>query len=124
MSEVPIETLNKIFERLGGIDAKLESGKDAHNEFRMGLIGIRAELGTVNQRLGEVEKLAARVTVLEPVLWEHEGARLEAEGVKKFWGGVMTKGRAAVGIVGGSIGAALAAAVTWLVNLFPGHPPH
>ena len=125
MSHVAEETLHRIFDRLGGIDAKLAAGKESHEEFRIGLHGIRAELGTINQRLGTVETLAARIPVIEPTVWELEGKRRETAAVNKFFGGVLTRGRAAVGIFSGSVGAALTAFMAWFMNLFShSAPPH
>lgn len=115
--------LHRIFERLGGIDAKLDEGGRRHAEFAINFHGVHAELATLNERVGKVEALAARVPVIEPAVWQLEGKRLESAGVKKFFGGVMTQGRAAVGIVGGSVGAALTAFMVWFIGLFGGHPP-
>lgn len=115
--------LYRIFEQLGDIKRQLTSGSERHKEFAQGLCEIEGKIDDLTERVGKVEAVAARVPIIEPVVWQHEGQYIEKAAVKKFFGGVMTKGRAAVGIVGGSIGAAITAAGTYLAHLWPGSPP-
>lgn len=118
--------LYKIFERLGGIDTELKVSKEQRGEMIINMHGVRAELATYNERLGKVELLAARIPVIEPTVWELEGRRREAIGVKRFFGLVISKGHAGVALIGGSIGAVLASAAAWLSSLVPhgAPPPH
>jgi hypothetical protein len=118
--------LYRIFESLGDIKRQLTSGSERHKEMAHGIADLDIKFDGLTERVAKVEALAARIPIIEPAVWEHEAHRIEGAAVRKFWGGVMTKGRAAVGIVGGSIGAAITAIGTWLAHVFHGGapPPH
>jgi hypothetical protein len=118
------QTLHRIFERLGGIQQSLENGSRRHTEFAHGLAGLDEKVDSLVERVGKVEGLAARISIIEPALWQLESRRLEAAGVKKFFGQVFTKAHMAYGIIAGSIGAVLASASAWLASWFPHTPPH
>jgi hypothetical protein len=98
--------LRHIYDRLGGIDAKLESGSKRHEEMSRGIADIDGKFDVLSDRIGKVETIAARIPVIEPAVWELEGKRLERQGAKKFVSGVFKSGHA----ISGAIGAAL----TWL----------
>lgn len=107
MSETDIQqALRAIFDRLGGIDAKLESGSNRHKEMAQGIAELDGKFDDLTERVGKVEGLASRVAIIEPTLWELEGKRLERQGQKKLVGGVFKISHAIYAAAGG--------ALTWL----------
>lgn len=108
------QALRQIFDRLGGIDAKLVAGSQRHEEFSHSLADLDGKVDKLSDRVGGVEQLAARIPVIEPVVWSQEGKRLEAQGVKKLIGGVFKVHHLIMAV----IGAVLAAFGIHIVN-FP-----
>lgn len=97
--------LRQIFERLGGIDAKLEAGGLRHAEFSHTLADLDGKVDRLTERVGSVEALAARVPIIEPTVWDLEGRRLEAQGVRKLLVGAIKLRHAIWLAIGGAAAA-------------------
>jgi chromosome segregation ATPase len=104
------QALRSIYERLGGIDERLKTGADRHEEFAQSLAEIDNKVDKLDDRCAVLEVAAAKVVKMEETVERLDDLRIEKQAVSKRIGQVVKSGPA----IGGMIGAA----VTWLGQQF------
>lgn len=88
--------LLEIFERLGGIDAKLEAGQLTHDEFR-------ADIKELKAQSAKFDKAAAVVDGMKPIVDDYQKSKYKAAGVMLAITTISTGFGASLGFIGSKI---------------------